>query len=359
MSLAKLVNPLDANHKPINNFVLDPVNGTPGTLVAGKMWYDTATGLVSYRDGVASANINLRNFATTSGTRDHNAISDFDTQVRTSRLDQMAAPTSALNLNSQNIASLLDPTTAQQAATKNYVDVQIASALAGITYKKPARAATTANITTLAGGAPNTVDGVTLAANDRVLVKSQTTNTQNGLYTVTTLGTGANGTWTRATDADSAAELEGGIVVPVDEGTANGNTMWILNADVVTLGTDVVTFVQFGAGGTTYTASLGVQLSGTDIRANLGASGGLTLSGNGIVIDTAIVARIARGNVPSGAADAVITHNMGNKDVSVTIIENTTDTVVLAGVFCGTTTQVTVSFDTAPTAGQYRYFIVG
>src|SRR5205085_10291477 len=121
--------------------------------------------------------------------------SDFDTQVRTSRLDQMAAPTASVSMNSQKITNLLDPTGAQDAASKAYVD----ATAVGIDWKPSVRAATTANIATLAGGAPNTLDGVTLAANDRILVKDQGTRSQNGIYVVTTLGTGANGTWTRAT----------------------------------------------------------------------------------------------------------------------------------------------------------------
>jgi hypothetical protein len=91
------------------------------------------------------------------------------------RLDQITPPTASVGLNSQKIVNLLDPTGAQDAATKNYVD----NSVQGLDAKASCHAATTANIATLAGGAPNTLDGVTLAANDRVLVKDQTTANQN------------------------------------------------------------------------------------------------------------------------------------------------------------------------------------
>lgn len=109
--------------------------------------------------------------------------------------------------------------------------------------KTPVRAATTANIATLAGGAPNTLDGVALAANDRILVKDQSTASQNGIYVVTTLGTGANGTWTRATDADGVGELLPGVLITVAEGTANADSIWELQTDApITIGTTALTF---------------------------------------------------------------------------------------------------------------------
>lgn len=116
-------------------------------------------------------------------------------------------------------------------------------------YKASVRAATTANIASLAGGTPNTLDGVTLVANDRILVKDQTTASQNGIYYVTTLGTGANGTWTRATDADGAGELTSGAIVAVEEGSTNVDSQWMLTTDgVITIGTTSLTFVRQSAG---------------------------------------------------------------------------------------------------------------
>lgn len=140
-------------------------------------------------------------------------------------------------------------------------------------YKASVRAATTANITTLAGGAPNTLDGVTLVANDRILVKDQTTASQNGIYYVATLGTGANGTWTRATDADGAGELTSGTIVAVEEGTTNADSQWMLTTDgTITIGTTSLTFVRKDAsaiGGSIQGGFKNLQASATGLSANV------------------------------------------------------------------------------------------
>ena len=136
--------------------------------------------------------------------------------------------------------NLANPTNAQDAATKSYVD----SLSNTQQMKEPVRVATTGNVT-LSGGAPNSVDGVSLATGDRILVKDQTTGSENGIYTVQTLGTGANGTWVRASDADSSDEVKGGLTVWVNEGTNNGNKYFVLTTDdPITLGTTALTFEE-------------------------------------------------------------------------------------------------------------------
>lgn len=125
-------------------------------------------------------------------------------------------------------------------------------------YKASVRAATVGSNITLAGGAPNTLDGVTLVANDRILVKDQTTGSQNGIYVVTTLGTGANGTWTRATDVDSAGELTSGAIVAVEEGTTNADSQWMLTTDgTITIGTTSLSFTR--KDGVTYASNAEAQ----------------------------------------------------------------------------------------------------
>jgi hypothetical protein len=113
--------------------------------------------------------------------------------------------------------------------------------LPGAFVKKSVRAATTANVT-LAGGAPSTLDGVTLVLNDRILVKDQSAPAQNGIYYVSTLGTGANGTWTRSLDADTIGEIASAMVA-VDEGTTNGGLTFDNDSKTTdTLGTTAVTW---------------------------------------------------------------------------------------------------------------------
>ncbi len=107
--------------------------------------------------------------------------------------------------------------------------------------KDACRVATTANIT-LVGSAPDTLDGISLALGNRVLVKNQTTPSQNGIYEVSVLGSGSNGTWVRTTDFDDA-EVTQGMTVAVVLGNTNTRTIWILmTADPIVIDTTALTF---------------------------------------------------------------------------------------------------------------------
>jgi|21_taG_2_1085346.scaffolds.fasta_scaffold18170_2 hypothetical protein len=184
-------------------------------------------------------------------------IANFDTQVQTSRLDQMAAPTAAVALGSQKITGLADGVASTDAATKGQVDI----AQAGLDAKSACRVATTANIT-LSG--EQSIDGVTTTT-DRVLVKNQSTASQNGIYV------SASGSWARSTDADANAEVTSGLYTFITEGTANGSTGFVLTTDdPITVGTTALTFSQF--------SGLAQLVGGT----------GITKTGNTISIDTSV-----------------------------------------------------------------------
>lgn len=130
-----------------------------------------------------------------------------------------------------------DPVSAMQPATKQYADSIAAASAAGLDFKPSVRAATTANIT-LSGA--QTIDGVSVIAGNRVLVKDQSTGADNGIYVA------ASGAWARSTDADASAEVTPGLFVMVEEGTANADTAWILTNDgTVTLGSTALTFTRF------------------------------------------------------------------------------------------------------------------
>mgnify|MGYP001352439438 CR=1 FL=1 len=118
--------------------------------------------------------------------------------------------------------------------------------LQDIDYKQTARAVTTSNLT-LSGGAPATVDGVSLALRDRVLVTAQTTGSENGIYIVTTVGAGSNGTWARTTDADATGDIKAGTIIMITEGTTYADTQWKLTTDnPITIGSTTLTFVRNG-----------------------------------------------------------------------------------------------------------------
>jgi len=113
-----------------------------------------------------------------------------------------------------------------------------------IDYKQAVRVVTTSNIT-LSGGAPNSVDGVNLSLNDRVLVTGQSSKSQNGIYYVTTVGSGANGTWARSVDANTTGEVLAGMIVMVTEGGQYADTQWkLLTNDPIVIGSTELTFAQ-------------------------------------------------------------------------------------------------------------------
>lgn len=151
------------------------------------------------------------------------------------------------------------PTTlAGYGITDAYTKTQVDSLVTGLDFKQSVRVGTTANIT-LSG--TQTVDGVSLSAGDRVLVKNQTTASENGIYVV------AAGSWTRAEDADNTpgSEVATGMFTFIEEGTVNANSGWILvTTGAVTLGTTALTFSQFN-GLAQVTAGAGLTKTGSQI----------------------------------------------------------------------------------------------
>ena len=116
-------------------------------------------------------------------------------------------------------------------------------------FKNSARVATTTSVT-LSGGAPTVVDGVTLILNDRVLVRSQSSAAQNGIYRVSILGTGANGTWIRTLDADTAEKLSPGTTLTVEEGTTLAGKLYrMTSTNPITLGSTAITWTDVSGGG--------------------------------------------------------------------------------------------------------------
>ena len=207
----------------------------------------------------------------------HTKISDFDAGVRANRLDQMAAPTGSVSLNSQTITNVADPVNAQDAATKGFVE----ATSQGLDVKDSCVAATTGNITiSTALNNGDTLDGVTLSTNDRVLVKDQSTPSQNGIYVV-------GSSPARADDLAAGADAAG-MFTFVEQGTVNADNGFVCtsNKGSAVVGTNSLTFAQFSGAGQ-ITAGDGLDKSGNTLSLDLKANGGLVIESTELAIDLA------------------------------------------------------------------------
>ena len=229
----------------------------------------------------------------------HTKISDFDAGVRTNTLDQMAAPTSAVSLNSQKITGLADPTGDNDAANKGYVD----GVAQGLDIKDSVVATTTANGTLSSAFANGqSIDGVTLQTGDRILIKNQTTASQNGIYNVN-----ASGAPSRTTDMATGSNAAGAFVF-VEEGTVNAENGFTCTTDTgsAVVGTNNLTFAQFSGAGQII-AGDGLEKSGNTLSTDLKANGGLVIESTELALKldaSSITGTLAIGDGGTGATTA-------------------------------------------------------
>lgn len=237
-------------------FTLATVNGNVGSFgssTAIPNFTVNGKGLIT----AAGTNVVIAPAGTLTGTT-------LASNVVTSSLTSLGTQSAALNMGSNKINAVTDPTSAQDAATKNYVDTvasglnpkqavyaaTVGSSLTG-TYSNGA-AGVGATFTITATGA-FTLDGTTPPVLSRILLKDQTSGFQNGVYDLTVAGTtGVSPILTRSLDYNTAIAINAGDLIPVINGTVNTQTSWLQTATITTIGTDSLVFVQWTANPSSY-----------------------------------------------------------------------------------------------------------
>jgi hypothetical protein len=251
-----------------------------------------------------------------------------------------------LDLTNNSITNVASPSASTDAANKAYVD----TVAAGLAIKAPCRVASTANLTITAPG--STIDGVTMASGDRVLLKNQSTASQNGIYA----WNGAATSMTRSTDT-----LAAGVAVQVNEGTVNADKAFVITTDgAITVGTTAITWSSWTPSAP-YTAGNGIDITGYAVSGKIKASGsGLTLDSNGFYIDRSVVPNKYAASIGDGSSTSIaVTHGLNTSDVEVQVREVSSNARVMVDFVVTSTTVVTLTFNTAPTTNQYRVVIIG
>jgi hypothetical protein len=369
---------------PVRQFRIEVSATAPADPQVGQWWTDTSVtpAKVKWWDGTKwvasdgtsipngwitdalinpSANIQLSKLAVDplaranhTGSQPASTISDFDAQVRTSRLDQLAAPTQNTDINGVRLTNLAAPVAPGDAANKAYVD----NARAGISVKDPVRVVSQGDITISAPGA--NIDGIAMNTGDRVLLANQNNGTQNGIW----VWNGPSTPMTMPADADGAGDIPDGAVVAVAEGTSANYQYMQESSSGGTPGSWTQSWLIFAIGGQTYTAGNGLVISGTEfsLDAPVSVANGGTGATN-ITEARANLAALTKFAQDLGAMTAGVTYtiNHGLNTTDVGIWFKTTDDSRVIDIDWATTGANTIAVypDITMAAGHVRAVVVG
>lgn len=246
------------------------------------------------------------------------------------------------------ITGLLTPADAAEPATKGYVD----SAVEGLAWKDSARVSTQGNINLSSPG--SAIDGVTLSNGDRVLVRMQTDESQNGVY----IFNGAASAMTRAPDASTAAELEQATIT-IEEGTDAGATFRQTQVNF-TLGTDDVLFTAFGTAAPSASESTaGIIEIATQTETNTGSDDARAITPAKLAAWSGRKLKYAADFGDGSGTQFDITHNLGTLDVQVSIFRKSDGAEVLCQITRTNTNTVRVNTAAAVASNAYRAVILG
>jgi hypothetical protein len=250
------------------------------------------------------------------------------TAATAATLADLGATSADFSMNGYKITNLADPTNDQDAATKYYVD----TVAQGLDVKASVLAATTANIT-LSGA--QTIDGVSVVAGDRVLVKNQTTQADNGIYVA------ASGAWARSADANTWDELVSAYTF-VEEGSTYADSGWVCTINKGgTLGTTPITFSQFSGAGT-YLAGTGLTLTGNTFSITNTA---VTAGSYGSASNTLTATVNAQGQLTALAATPIAIANTQVSGLGTMSTQNANNVAITGGSITNLTTFDGITID--------------
>lgn len=282
--------------------------------------------------------------------------------------------------NANKVVNSTSPSADGDLANKAYVD----GVARGLKWKESVRARTTGNITiATALNSGDSIDGVTLADGDRVLVDNQTTATEDGIYVV-------SGSPARSADLPVASNATG-IAVTVTEGTANGDKVFIQTADPAVVGTDGLTFTQLGGAGSTYTAGSGltespagtfnvgagngITVNADDVALAAGAAGagltyttgvlavgagtGITVNADDVAVNTSVVGRVVSETGSGTGTSYTVTHNLGKQWVKGVCHLISSEEEVEVDIVATDTNNTAFTFGASQTLSNFRFTVIG
>jgi hypothetical protein len=251
--------------------------------------------------------------------------------------------------STSKVINLPTPSAAGDAVPKSYVD----SAVEGLAWKDSARVGTQSSINLTSPGA--TIDGVTMASQDRVLVRNQSTQSQNGIY----VWNGASTALTRSLDASTFAELEQAIIT-VEEGTDAGTT-WRQTQVNGTIDVSNVLFTSFAAAAPAASeTTAGIAELATQAEVDAGTDDARIITPLKLANWSGRLRKVSTSIGDGSATSYVVTHNLNTRDVIIRVFPNSGEyDDVEVDVQRTSTTTATLVFATAPASNAYRVVVIG